>query len=301
MNRLLSALAWHLLVKPISLLPFSLLFLLSDALYFILYRVIRYRRRLVRSQLQTAFPNIDLRRISQIERDFYRQFSDNMMETVKGLSISGEEINRRMKCENPELINAIHARGQSVIITVGHFYSWEWWILAINKQVNHDIVLFYKILSNEYFEAKLKKIRRVFGVEPVALEDTKNYIRSHDNGKMGYIFGSDQAPHHAHKAYWVEFLNRETPFALGADVLAREKGMAVVFCEIYRKKRGYFTYRFHSIADNANEIPFGQITHRYVQLLEVRIKADPPCWLWSHNRWKREKPEGMTVHPLYTA
>jgi KDO2-lipid IV(A) lauroyltransferase len=261
--------------------------------------VVRYRRKLVASQLKNSFPEKSTEELLSIEQQFYKQFADNMLETVKGLSISQEEISRRMRCENPELLDEIKRQGKSVIICVGHFYSWEWWILAINKQVQHEIVLFYKTLSNPYFERKLKRIRRSFGVEPVTLENTKGYIRSYDTGNQGYIFGSDQAPHHAHRAYWVNFLHRETPFAVGADVLAREKNMAVVFCEIKMEKRGYFSYRFHPITQDASQGEFGKITHRYVQLLESTIIKDPPCWLWSHNRWKREKPEGMVVYPLY--
>jgi KDO2-lipid IV(A) lauroyltransferase len=298
MNRFFSALLWHMLIKPVSKLPFSLLFALSDILYLVLYRAVRYRRKLVFEQLKSAFPGKNNSERKEIERAFYRQFSDNMLMTVKGLSASSTEIAEHMKCENPELLNKILDEGKSVIIMVGHFYSWEWWILAINKHVEHQIVLFYKTLSNAYFEQKLKKIRRGFGVEPVALEETKDFIRTRDNAKKGYIFGSDQAPHQAHKARWVHFLNQETPFALGADVLAREKNMAVVFCELMRQKRGYYSYRFQTITPDASTEEFGQITHRYVQMLEKRIKADPPCWLWSHNRWKREKPEGMVVHPL---
>src|SRR5580765_5180549 len=72
----------------IAVLPFPLLYFFSDCIYFLLYRVLRYRRGVVRQNLKNSFPEKPLTEIRLIERRFYRYFCDLFLETFKTLTIS---------------------------------------------------------------------------------------------------------------------------------------------------------------------------------------------------------------------
>ena len=208
------------------------------------------------------------------------------------------QVQERMVCKNPELLDRYFNERRSVIITTGHYYSWELWFLGINMPVKHRIVLIYKKLSNDYFEEKLKKIRASFGVLPLKFEGVRDFFANEENGTYGYIFGSDQAPHKANKAYWVNFLNQESPVAFGAEKFAVEKDIPVVFCKITPVKRGYYTFEYVDIEPNPTQTQYGDITRKYTLELQRTIQTDPVGWLWTHKRWKRQKPEGMEVHDL---
>ena len=253
---------------------------------------------MVMTNLANSFPEKSKEELNQISKSFYKQFCDNIIEGIKGLTISKLEISRRMVCKNPNLLNDIFKKNKSVIITTGHYYSWELWFLGISSPVNHQIVLIYKKLSNKFFEGKLKSIRASFGSLPVEFEHARDYFRDMENGSQGYIFGSDQAPHNPNRAYWCHFLHQETPVAFGAEKLAVEKDIPVVFCRINRLKRGYYEFTYDLIEMEPTKTEYGDITKKFTKRLQEIIIDDPIGWLWTHKRWKREKPEGMEVHDL---
>jgi len=273
-----------------------LLYIISDLIFFLIYYVVGYRKKVVMQNLKKSFPVNGKRENKRIARKFYRQFCDTLIEGIKGLTMSREDIHERMYNRNPKLLDKYFNQGKSVIITTGHYYSWEWWFLGIDMPVRHKIVLIYKELSNRYLEEKLKFIRSSFGVLPLPFQDVRSFFKDHENGTYGYIFGSDQAPHKANKAYWTWFLNQETPVAFGAEKFAVEKDIPVVFCRINKIRRGFYEFEYIDIESEPTKTNYGDITKKYTAILEETINHDPVGWLWTHKRWKREKPAGMEVH-----
>ncbi len=265
-------------------------------MYVLIYYVIGYRKKVVMKNLRNSFPINSKIENKRIARKFYRQFCDTLIEGVKGLTMSREAIHERMYNRNPEILNKYFDQGKSVIITTGHYYSWEWWFLGIDMPVRHKIVLIYKELSNSYLEEKLKYIRSSFGVTPLPFQNVRDFFKEQENGTFGYIFGSDQAPHKANKAYWMWFLNQETPVAFGAEKFAVEKDIPVVFCRINKIRRGFYEFEYVDVESNPTTTNYGEITTKYTKLLEETIANDPIGWLWTHKRWKREKPKGMKVY-----
>jgi len=294
--KIFSTIFYYVIVIPFSSLPYKVLYLISDLVFILIFHVVRYRRKVVIQNLENSFPAHSKKENQIIARKFYRQFCDTLIEGIKGLTISQEDIDQRMYNRNPELIDKYFDEGKSVIITTGHYYSWEWWFLGIDIPVKHKIVMIYKELSNRYLETKLKRIRSSFGVLPLPFQGVRAFFKEKENGSYGYIFGSDQAPHNASKAYWMWFLNQETPVAFGAEKFAVEKDIPVVFCRINKIKRGYYEFEYIDIESNPTTTQYGDITHKYTTVLEETIAKDPVGWLWTHKRWKREKPEGMKVH-----
>lgn len=296
MSKLLSMLLFKLVIIPFSSLPMGIIYRISDFVYLILYKVIGYRKEVTRMNLQKSFPNKTFKELLQIETDFYSQFCDNILEGLKGLTISKKEISKRMVCKNPELLDSYFEKGKSVIITTGHYYSWEWWFLGIDMPVKHKIILLYRKLSNQYFEKKLDEIRRSFGTIPLQAEKVKTFFKEKENGQYGYIFATDHSVNDVNKSYWLTFLNQETPVAFGAEKLAVDFDVPVVFSRIKKIKRGYYEFEYIDVEAEPTKTQLGDITKAHTQVLEDTIKEDPAGWLWSHRRWKRERPEGIEIH-----
>ncbi|MDR0422507.1 MAG: lysophospholipid acyltransferase family protein [Proteiniphilum sp.] len=276
-----------------ALLPFRILYIISDILYLIIYYLVRYRRRLVRKNLRNAFPEMPEKSIVKIEKKFYRHLCDYFMETVKTLHLTDGEARRRMRFENPEVINRLTAGGKSCILSLGHYGNWEW----VPAVVTHFIPgveqgFIYKKLHSAAFDRLFLKMRTRFGSCPIEMHGAfRQMIRFRDGGKTlvaGFL--SDQRPSPRQECYWTLFMNRLTPVQTGMEKIARYLGTSVVYLDMRKVKRGYYTGKFSVITPDAGGTPEFAITERYVRKLEETVMREPSCYLWSHDRWKFAKP-----------
>ena len=277
-------------IKLFSKLPFFVLYGISDIAYFLIYRVIGYRKRVVFENLRNSFPDKSEEEIKQIAKQFYHYFTDIFVEFLKGYSISKEDILERNKIVNPELLFQYKAKNQPFIIVSGHISNWEWIIHPLNLSgIPMDIV--YQKLSNPFTEKLTRLIRGRFSTSP--LIEKKDTIRQTIERKdifRALCLGSDQSPTHWKTAYWTIFLNQDSGFFTGTERIARKFDYPVVFSEMRRVKRGYYEIEFTEIATpNYKDLPDGEITERFVRMLEKSINKYPSDYLWSHRRWKHKR------------
>ena len=276
-----------------ALLPFKVLYFLSDILYLIIYRVVRYRRKMVRKNLKNAFPEKSEKSIVKIEKKFYRHLCDYYFETIKTLRLSDDEMRKRMKFENPEMIERLTSNGKSCIVSLGHYGNWEW-VTSIGLQLLSEtkLGLVYKKLHSEPFDNLFLRIRSHFGAIPVEMHNViRQMIRIQNQEEVMVIgFLSDQRPAPPQEKYWTMFLNQQTPVQVGMEKIARRLGNSVVYLDIEKVKRGYYVGKFFVITPDAGDEPEFSIMERYMRKLEETVMNEPAYYLWSHNRWKFKKP-----------
>lgn len=277
-----------------ALLPFRVLYILSDILYLIAYHLVKYRRKIVRKNLKNAFPEKSDKRIVKIEKKFYRHLCDYFVETLKMLHFSEKEVRKRMKYENPEIINRLTANGKSCILSLGHYGNWEWVpSIALYFLPGVEQGFVYKELHSTVFDQLFLKMRTRF--ESVSMEMHRAFrqmIRSQNEGKTMVVgFLADQRPSPRQDQYWTTFLNQQTPVQTGMAKIARHLGTSIVYLDIVKVKRGYYTGKFFVITPDAAEEAAHTIMERYMHKLEETIIREPAYYLWSHDRWKFKKPE----------
>lgn len=276
-----------------ALLPFWVLYIFSDILYFLAYYVLRYRRKIVRKNLNNAFPEKPLKRIEKIERDFYRHLCDYYVETIKTLQITPKEVRKRMKFENPEIIERLTADGKSCIVCLGHYGNWEW-VTSIGLHLTVDVELgfVYKKLHSEAFNHLFMKIRSHFNATPIEMKSVlRQMIHVQREGKVMVIgFLSDQRPSPRQDKYWTMFMNQQTPVQTGMEKIARKLGNSVVYLDICKVKRGHYTGKLFVLSPDATDETENSINERYMRKLEETTMREPAFYLWSHNRWKFKKP-----------
>lgn len=275
-----------------SLLPMRIHYILSDGIYYLLYYVVRYRRKIVRKNLTDSFPNKDLKEIIEIEKGFYSYFCDYIVETVKMASISKREIMKRMKFEGTEQLIDEFKNKKSCSVYLGHYCNWEWISsLPLHLEKGDVCGQIYHPLENEIFDRLFLHVRGRFGATSIDMASSfRTIVGWHRNGihnLVGYI--ADQVPGYKSMHYWTDFLNHDTPVFSGAERISRMVNSAIYYVDIFRPKRGYYVAKFIKIADSADQLPKFEITERYFRLLEKTIIRDPQYWLWSHNRWKRDR------------
>ena len=281
-----------------SLLPFSVLYLFSDILYCVTYYIVRYRRKIVRKNLNNSFPEKSEKKIIEIEKEFYRHLCDCYFEAVKLLSISEEEMKRRMKFENPEIIERLTSDGNSCILGLGHYGNWEWVssiILHLDSRVKLGFL--YKELHSKAFDQLFLKMRSGFGGVPIEKLSAFRRMVKFKQEKQTMLVGflSDQRPPKRVNQYWTKFLNQDTNVQNGMERIAKHLSCSIVYLDIKKVKRGYYATKIFVITPDASEEPDNLIMERYIRKLEESIVRDPALYLWSHDRWKFKKPTQLNV------
>lgn len=283
----------YIIIYPIlwlvSILPFRLLYALSDVLYFFLYKVFGYRTSTVKANLKLVFPEKSEKEIKDISTKFYHHLCDMIVESIKSMTISEAEMKKRYQFTNVELINDLGKKQRSIVLMCAHYGSWEW-IFILQTYIQHRGYAVYKRLRNKYFDKLVKRIRAKYNSHLITTKETFTVLaESKTKGELTINgFASDQSPK-ANKAFhWNDFMDIKVPMHTGAELLAKKLDMAVVFFSVKRLKRGYYETTFKTITENPRDFKDYEITDIFFKLVEEQIKEAPQYYLWTHKRWKHK-------------
>ena len=284
----------------LSLLPWRIAYIVSDFVAFLLQYIIRYRKQVIDKNLTIAFPKKSVLERKKIATKFYRNFTDSFIETIKLISISTAEFEKRFT-SNVEVLNQLHETGQAVQIMAGHFFNWEFANWGVAKYGKYPFIAVYMPLSNPYINNIVLKMRERFGSIMIPATQFKTQFHKYANqGNYAMALAADQNPGNPLSAYWVPFFGRLTPFVKGPEKGALLNNTAQVFVHFYRVKRGYYHSEYEVMTTSPNYFKDGQLTALFVKILEEKIKAKPANYLWSHRRWRYEydasKHEKLVVH-----
>lgn len=273
----------------ISLIPFSLLYALSGGLYFIAYNLVGYRRKVVRKNLTECFPEKSLEQIISIEKDFYRYFVDNILETCKMGHMSAKEMSKRMRFVNVEAVNEILRKGKSIALYLGHYGNWEW-ISSMPIHLGKSAVAaqIYHRLSSKAFDKIMFENREHFGAVNVEMDRTARFINELAYEQKVSIIGfiADQSPRKKDSHYFVEFLNHSAPALTGTEKITKHFGFDAWFVWTRRVKRGYYEVEFIRMHDDPDSLPNFELTDIYYRMLEEMIRRQPELYLWTHKRFR---------------
>ncbi len=272
--------------RLISLLPFPLLYAKSNFIAWLLGDVLHYREEVIKGNLVRSFPEKSETELKSIQKKFYRNFSDIIMESFKSLSISEQTIRKRFKLLNPEVFQELKDQNKGVIMVMGHHTNFEWTAMSIPLLVPQNCYAVYHPLKNKRFNKLIVKIREQFGLKLFKMEETYPFMLGNEDPAPLYVFMADQSPHRGKIKYRTQFLNQDTPVHLGVENLSKKCDLAVVFIDIFRVKRGYYEIEAHLLFEDVQATADKEVTDTHVQALEKLIQKDPANWLWSHKRWK---------------
>lgn len=284
--KLILTLVFLFFVLFIGVLPFFVLYFFSGLVYFILLHVTHYRKEIVKQNLSNAFPELSQNELEKHFRLFYKNLSDILIEGIKSFTMSRNQINKRHRILNPEILDSYFEHGKSIIAVTGHYANWEWGSLSAGLQTNYNIVAFYKPLSNKWIDQFLRWSRSRFGTTLASISETTTTFEKFKSKKTIFIMAADQSPAKPEKAIWVDFLGRDTAFLHGPEKHAINNNYPVFYVDIQRKKRGYYTIELSCLVETPAETHDNEITRKFGKRLETTIKAHPENWLWSHRRWK---------------
>lgn len=283
----------YILVYPIiwliSILPFRVLYMLSDVIAFLLYYIIGYRKKLVLNNLKMAFPEKSEKELKSIRRKFYRHFTDVFMEIIKSFTISKKTIDKHYTYTNIELFTELQKNGKDTILTGAHYANWEW-IISMNSFVNYKGYAAYTKIGNKYFNTKMLKSREKFGVHFIQTSKVISEIEKNKKSNVQSMYGllSDQSPMLQKTHYWSDFFGVRVPIHTGTEMLAKKYDMNIVLMETTKIKRGYYETAFTLISDDVKKYPNYELTDIFLRKTEEHIRKAPQFYFWTHNRFKHK-------------
>jgi KDO2-lipid IV(A) lauroyltransferase len=278
----------------VSILPFPLLYLVSDGLYFIGFYIVGYRKKVVYTNLKNSFPEKSEKELRRLQKQYYHYLCDLVLETFKTLSIRPSKMLKRctIKPEAGKLLDALYDENRNIILVMGHYGNWEWAGIAFSKTRKHQLFVIYHELKSKYFNKLIIKMRTRFGTKLIPMQNTIRdmMLAASDKNRplSATAFITDQTPF-PEKAYWMTFLNQDTPVFTGTEKISRKLNYPVVYVSVKKIKRGYYEIDAELLFRNPVETKDGEITDRHTKRLEKDIINLPSTWLWSHRRWKHSR------------
>jgi KDO2-lipid IV(A) lauroyltransferase len=267
---------------------------ISDVFYLLVYYLIGYRKKVVRENLLKSFPEKTSKERSKIEKQFYLHFCDVFFETIKLLTISQTEFRRRCRMDehSKNLFKAFFEKNQSIIGVMGHCGNWEWGAISHQAYFERMITGVYHPLHNQSMDTFMKNLRGRWGGDIVAISQLYKRLLTLRQQNISTTIGliADQTPP-PESAYWTTFLNQDTPIFNGTEKLAKKFDYPVVYLDIKKVKRGYYTLSAKTLVEHPKELADGAISEIHTRELERNIRLQPFIWLWTHRRWKHKKSD----------
>lgn len=271
-----------------KIIPFRLVYILSDGFYLLFYHLIGYRKSVVRKNLDYAFPEKSKKEKLAIEKKFYRNLADLILESLKGYTISKSETLKRFKMINPQLLDKYYEQGKSVIMTVGHMGNWELGNAAVAEQFKHHPIVLYKPLSNRLIDKFIYKQRSRFGAEMVPIYNTSLFFSKKWEKPLSFYMVADQYSTSVNSKKAI-FFGNETVFLRGPEFYSNKYKLPVIYIDIEKEKRGHYRAKLSVLEEDPSQLKENELTQKYAARLEQSIKEQPASWMWSHKRWKDKK------------
>ena len=284
----------YILIYPflwsISILPFRILYIVSDGVYILTYYIIGYRKKTVRENLALALPHLSEKERLVIEKKSFRHMCDVFLEMIKTLTISKSEIDKRYVFKNLEVYSNLEKKGKSIALLCAHYASYEW-AVSMNSKASFECFAIYKKINNRYFDKLVRTIRSKFEATLITTKETIPVIATNFRNKKLGLYGlvSDQSPKLGSFFHWNKFMGIEVPIHTGGEMLAKKYDMNVIFLRTKKVKRGFYEASFEVLSEDVKEVPNYEITDQFLKLVEQQIYEEPEFYLWSHKRWKHKR------------
>ena len=278
------------MIKLLSRLPWWVLYGLSWVIYALAYYVVRHRQIVIREQLAKVFPELTEAERAAIHRRFIKSFCDVLVEVLKSVSMSAEQMRSRVQILNVEVARRFLDAGQSVMFVTSHLCNWEWLLHGVALQLGYPLDAGYKPLHDQWAERLMLKVRSQFGARLVPAKELLADIIKRRAIVRAIAMNADQAPVSTDKRYWTVFLGQDSAFYVGAEQISRATRLPVIYACMRRVRRSRYEVELKLLWDGKEALEPNQITERYARACEADVLRSPADWLWSYRRWRLKKP-----------
>ncbi|PHQ80581.1 MAG: hypothetical protein COB66_04415 [Coxiella sp. (in: Bacteria)] len=261
-------------------LPFWLLYRFSDVLS-VVCNLLGVRKKTIHDNLDGAFPDLSSKQKRKLTKGVYRNFFDVMfVEMIKSFTISTHALAKRFDPGDVAILKRYHQEGQSLISVTGHYANWEW---GVSAAVDYNCVAFYKPLKNRYMDRYIRQNRSRHHFELASVtKPVPTFLKYRDQATFYFLIADKQnvKKKHLKRVMWLPFLGKKSPFLLGPEKYARSFNYPVFYSKVRRVGRGRYQHQLIELCADPSTLDEGELTRRWVAILEEQVQADPAAWLW---------------------
>lgn len=283
----------YLLYKLAGLLPRAWLLATGRAVGSLVWRIVGYRRAVVRENLSHAFGNdLDEAARARLAHAFYRNLGMTLMEFLAMPRTDAARVAELVAVEGGEHLAAVRAEGRGALLVSAHFGNWEYLAARVAAE-GHPVNFLVKTQSNARVDRMQNAIRAQAGVGVIRSDaPLTEMVRALRRGEFIGLLADQDA---GRDGVFTPFLGRTASVFRGAAYLAWKMNIPVVTGYIFRQPDG----RHRAVLDpplrpdgNLNEeTAVQQLTEAHVRRLEAAVRRAPDHFFWVHRRWKTRPPE----------
>lgn len=244
--------------------------------------------RVAEINLRIAFPDASDAEIARLLDGQWREIGRVMLEFLVLDRIVADPA--RVEVVGGERLRAIAQSGRGAVFISGHFSTFEVMAWAI-LQAGIRCQVTYRATNNPYFDARIRRARRRYGVRlfaPKGLASARELMRALSRGESIALM-NDQKYNGGVAA---AFFGREAHTAQGPSTYALRFGAPLQPLSVERTRKARFRVIVHepiALDDTGNRDGDIETAVRRVNaFMEERIRARPTEWFWVHKRWPNE-------------
>ena len=280
---------WLLLGVMVGLarLPWGLQRWLGRTLGQVLRRTMGTRRRVAARNLALCFPDMDDAARDALLHAHFAALGIGLFEFARAWWGSVDAMQRDLRIEGMEHLDAARAGGRGVILVSGHFTTLELCGRLLCERV--PLAGMYRPHAQGALEWAVKRGRLRYAVAMFGREELRPAIRHLKSGGVLW-FAPDQETRRGDSVH-VPFFGQPASSLTSTHQLARLSGATVLAFAHARRADGGYTLR---VAPAFADFPTADATAdtaRVMAAIEAMVRAAPAQYLWIHRRFKR-RPGG---------
>ncbi len=279
-----------LIGRAVSFLPRSVQLALGRGLGQVAWLVTpQWRKKMAIDNAQFALQATRARAEAAVKASVVR-FGPMILEVLGFTSLTKEKMERIVKWEGREHIDAAVAEGKGVVMATAHFGNWEILAAAMGLSGYQSVAVGRK-QNNPDMDRLIRELRNAVGVHVTYKTGVLEMARMLGQGHVvGLLMDQDAGT----DGLATHFFNKPSYVPQGPAALARLKQAPIVPCVIIDQADGTYVMKcwpvLHVARSSDKEQDIRQMTERLVRWLEEVISDRPDLWFWLHNRWKTQPP-----------
>ena len=254
----------------------------------LLDRALPRLRRVALRNLKLALPELGAARHREIVDGVFRSIARVLVTFAKLPGIRRDTVDRWIRCEGSEHVQAALRRGRGVLFATAHFGNWELSAYAY-ALLGAPMGVVVRPLDNPRIDALVERRRGLSGNRMIGKKD---YARSilkalAANEAVGILVDQNSS---ADTGVFVDFFGVRASAGVGFAKLAAHSGAAVIpGFAVWEEAERRYVLRFQPPVEITGDA--ARDTQQVQSRLEQAIRQYPAQWLWIHRRWKT-RPAG---------
>ncbi len=261
------------------------------------FKLIGYRKKVIRDNLQRAFPEHSSKELRRLRSRVYRHFGLLAVEMLRLPRQSPEQLLANSVFEGLDNLYETLRQGRGVLVLSGHLGNWETG-LATAAAHGFKVAAVTRRIKGGLGQYIADRMRQSHGVTAInrrtALRPILSFLKKHaHDGGVGFVLDQNAK---RDDGVFVDFFGTPACTMAGLAVMAKRYRTPVVPLVFFRDSEGRHHLRF------LPEVKWEEVqekgephkkpssiehnTQRYTKILEQAIREHPEQWIWMHKRWR---------------